>query len=143
VGENLKMENDKTGQTALSEDLAISIGTEETSALTPAKVNIVGVNVQTVEKNGKVIGKKVVFSCDHPASKDNVNISEVKYETKGGQLKFSGTWFNKDSKGLLQKGSALAVFLQKNGANALQDMIGKNGLETLADEKGYLAFKAY
>ena len=132
----------ETGQ-KIVEDLAVVIGTEEASALAPAKVNVVGVNVQNVEKNGKLIGKKVVFVCEHPASKDTISISEIKYEAKGGQLKFSGTWFNKDSKGLLQKGSALAVFLQKNVANALQDMISKVSLETVADEKGYLAFKAY
>jgi hypothetical protein len=135
------METGNNGK--IMEDLNVQIGNEELSTLKPAQVEIVGVNVVELKnKEGtKVIGKKATFQVQHPDSKDTIGISSVTYISKN-QVKVSGTWFNLDKNGQLQKGSALAVLMQKAGAPTLAEMLNKK-LDTVADDKGYLAFKAY
>lgn len=121
-------------------DLDLGIGTEEEAGLKPAKVKIEGVNIEEVQ-TPKGASKKVVCACKHPTSQDLVKISSVKYE-KGGKLKTQGLWVNKDSTGLIRKGSALAIFLANNGLKRPSELLGLE-LDTALDEQGYLTFKGY
>ena len=59
-----------------------------------------------------------------------------------GKLDVVGLWVNLDSKKLLRKDSALVLFLQNVGAANISELNNKE-VETVVDEKGYLAFKGY
>lgn len=119
-------------------ELEIGIGNEEFESLKPAKVSIRVVEIQEL---GVKKSKKVVCFCKHPSKEENINISSIKYENKG-KLEVSGLWVNKDSKGLIRKGSALATFLQVMGCQRVIELEKKDA-ETTTDEKGYLCFKGY
>ena len=122
-----------------TEELQLGIGTEEAVTLKPEKVIPLAVSIEEV---GTKKAKKVIITCKHPGKEEPIKISSVKFESKG-KLETSGLWLNKDSKGLIRKGSGLATFLQHNGANAIGDLTSKKELETTTDDKGYLCFKAY
>ncbi|RPI76008.1 MAG: hypothetical protein EHM47_00795 [Ignavibacteriales bacterium] len=120
------------------EELQTGIGTEEAITLKPATVKITGVIFEEV---GIKKSKKLVCTVKHPDNKELIHISAVKYENKG-KLEVSGLWKNVDDKGLIRKGSALAVFLNSAGAKVPQELIGKD-VVTTQEDKGYLCFKAY
>ena len=120
-------------------DLEIGIGTKESISLQPATVKIENAEIEKVGDKGNEILK---CSVKHPEKEELIKISEAKYENKDGKLVISALWVNKDDDGLLRKGSTLAVFLNSQGAKTPKELIGKE-VETLLDEKGYLAFKAY
>jgi len=122
----------------MNEELQTEIGNEEAISLKPLAVVIKEVNVEEV---GEKKAKKAIFSCQHPDSETLIKISAVKWESKG-KLEVTGLWVNLDSKKLIRKGSALANFLQSNGAKSIGGMVGKS-INTVLDEKNYLAFKAY
>jgi len=119
-------------------ELQIEIGTEEAISLKPANVKIVDVEIQEV---GEKKSKKVVCTCKHPDAQDPIKISAVKYENKG-KLEVSGLWNNKDSKGLIRKGCALAVLMTQLNSKTIEGLKDKEVM-TCQDEKGYLCFKAY
>lgn len=125
-----------------NEELKIGIGTEEQQQLKPVVVKVVAVNVEEVTTKDKKVSKKVVCMARHPDREDSVSISGVKYERKGGKLAVTGTWLNLDSKGLIQKGSALAALMIKLDIATPQGLLDKE-IETTTDEQGYLVFKAY
>ena len=118
----------------------LGIGNEEMVTLKPAIVKVESVSIDEIPTK-KGISKKVVCLCKHPEKLDLIRISEVKYENKG-KLEATGLWINKDSKGLIRKNSALAVFLQHTGSLVISNLVGKE-LPTTTDDKGYLCFKAY
>jgi len=122
----------------IQDELKIGIGNEEAVTLKPAPVKIVSVEVGEF---GKKLSKKVTCSVKHPDASEPIHISSVKYESKG-KLETSGLWINKDSKGLIRKGSALAVFLNSIGSKTIEELKDKE-IQTAQDEKGYLCFKAY
>jgi len=119
-------------------ELQIGIGTEEAVTLKPARVKIVSVSIELV---GVKNSHKVICVCKHPVAEETIKISAVKYENKSN-LEFSGLWINKDSQGLIKKGSALAVFLTKLGCATIEQLKDKE-VDTTEDEKKYLVFKAY
>ena len=121
-----------------NEELKIGIGNEEVVALKPSVVKIVGVEVVEV---GVKKSKKLNCLILHPDSKEPKSISSVKYENKG-KLEVAGLWINKDSKGLIRKNSALATLLNFTGCNTAEQLIGKE-VQTILDDKNYLAFKGY
>lgn len=123
------------------EILNLETGTKEVETLKPKPVKIVKVSVDSVDKEGKKIGDKVVCEVQHPDQKDNIRISAVEYR-KGKEIKTSGLWVNLDEDNKIRKGSALAVFKDYFGAKTLKDLEGKE-MPTTEDEKGYLCFKAY
>ena len=128
-----------TEENATLESLKIGIGNEEaTTQLKPARIKIVGGKVEEV---GAKKTKKVVCLCKHPDREEPISISAVKYENKG-KLEVAGLWLNTDSKGLIKKGCALAVFMQHIGASTIDQLVGKE-IETTTDDKGYLCFKSY
>ena len=119
-------------------EMELGIGTEEATTLKPAKV---GIKVVEIQELGEKKSKKVVCHCKHPGKEENISISSIKYENKG-KLEVSGLWVNKDSQGLIRKGSALAVFLNVMGCSKVEDLENKE-IQTAQDEKGYLCFKGY
>jgi len=121
-----------------NEELKIPVGTEEAVKLKPAIVKVSKVEIREL---GEKKSKKIVFSVVHKDAQDLIQISGVKFERKG-KLERAGTWLNLDSKGLIRKGSALAVLLQNQNSKTPEDLIGKE-IPTVEDENGYLVFKAY
>jgi len=118
-------------------ELKLGIGTQESEKtfLKPAKVKIVNARVEDTKK-----AKKIVFECKHPEKEETIGLSSVAY-LQDRSVKVSGTWLNLDKEGKLQKGSALVTFLQRIGANTIEDAVGKE-CETELDGQ-YLVFKAY
>lgn len=98
--------------------------------------------VATVEKDGKEIGKKVVFEVIHPDIKErNIEISGAKFE-QGDKVKISGLWWKLDTDGKIPYSSALGHVLRHYKKNTLEDMKGEQ-LTTIADESNYLIIRAY
>jgi len=120
------------------DELKLGIGNEEAVTLKPVVVEVISVSI---EEFGKKLSKKVVCEVKHPDASETIKISGVKYENKG-KLDTSGLWVNKDSKGLIRKGSALAVFLNSIGAKTIEEVKGMK-IATAQDDKGYLVFKSY
>lgn len=118
-------------------ELKIGIGKIESEkiSLKPVKVKIVGVKVEDTKK-----AKKVVYEVKHPDREESIHISAVAYLVDRA-IKVSGTWFNLDKDGQLQKGSSNVVLLQRIGATTLEEAIGKE-IDTELDGN-YLCFKAY
>jgi len=136
--ENKENETIKTNE----ETMNVEVGTKETVALQAAEVTVDNVAIEEQkDKTGKRIGDKIVLTCKHPDKEESIKISSVKYE-KNNQIKTTGIWFNKDDEGKIQKGSALALMMDKLGAKTPNDFKGKS-LPTTQDEKGYLCIKAY
>ena len=120
-------------------ELQTSIGNEESATtLKPANVKITNVEIKEV---GDKKAKKVICTCTHPDSPTDIHISSVKYEVKG-QLDVVGLWFNKDSKGMIKKNSALVTLMNHLGCKTLEDLKGKE-VVTILDGNNYLTFKAY
>ena len=110
----------------------------EGKRLEPKKVKIVKVEVVEV---GEKKNKKVNCSVEHPDhTEGTITISSVSY-LKDKKVISAGLWFNLDKEKKIQKGSALAVFLNKMNVKKLIELEGKEA-ETDLDGK-YLCFKAY
>lgn len=118
--------------------LKTEIGDKEAVTLKPAIVKIVKVEIQEV---GEKKNKKLVCSVKHPDREETINISSVKYESKG-KLDTVGLWVNLDEDKKLRKGTALAVLLNYINVGTMHGLIDKE-VQTTEDEKGYLCFKAY
>lgn len=122
----------------MEDELKLEIGNEEFTALKPATVKIVGARVGEF---GQKKAKKVVCTCKYPDRIDNIEIGSIKYENKG-KLESVGLWINKDSKGMIRKGCALAIMLQVTGCKNIEALMGKE-VQTTTDDKGFLTFKGY
>ena len=120
------------------EILEMEIGTKEQTALEPARVKIVDVEVQEV---GEKKNQKLVCIVKHPGKEEAISISSVKYE-KAGKLQVTGLWLNVDEDKKIRKGSALAILLNYLLADNPKQLEGKE-IDTALDEKGYLTFKVY
>lgn len=116
--------------------LKTGIGTKESEKLKPAKVKIESVEVRDVGK-----GKKVICSCKHPDKAETIDISAVQY-VRDKKIATTGLWFNEDADKMIQKNSALAVFLNSVGTKTANELVGKE-VETVLDDKNFLCFKAY
>jgi len=114
------------------------IGTKEKPKLKPAIVKIVKIDIEFVEK---AKNNKVVCTVKHPESEDEVRISSVKVELKN-KTKVIGMWCTLDEDENLDKNSGTVVLLKKVGASTIQELEGKE-CDTVEDDGGYLAFKAY
>ena len=100
-------------------------------------MKIVSVKIVAVEK---AKSKKVVCEIKHPDRDETFQMSSVAY-LLDKQVVNKGLWFNKDKEGKIQKGSALAVFLNKVKAASVSDLVSKE-VDTELDGN-YLCFKAY
>ena len=137
-----KMENETPENNETVDKLNIGIGNKEMVSLEAKQVKILTVSVEEQKtKEGKHVGEKVVCICKHPDKEEAIAISSVEY-MKNKQIKTAGTWFNTDSDDKIQKGSALSFLMVKLGAASIKGLEGKDA-ETIIDDKGYLAFKAY
>jgi len=118
----------------------IEVGTieEEREKLEPKKVKIVNWIKKPVEK---AHGDKIEFEVKHPDKEETIRISAVSF-LRDKSVVTSGTWFNLDKEGKIQKGSALANLLKHLGVKNLNESQGKE-IETETDDKGFLCFKAY
>lgn len=113
-----------------------NIEPEKKEVLIPKKVKIVEVRLRTSKK-----GEIVECVSKHPDKEEPIKISSVSI-LKDKQLKTSGLWYVEDKDGNIQKGSALAVFLQKVGVNTPKELEGKE-VDTELDDAKWLCFKAY
>ena len=123
----------------IQNELKLGIGTEEAITLKPSIVKVLSVKIEIVGEKKKA--KKIVCEVKHPDKEEPIHISALKFEYKG-KLEVSGLWLNTDSKGLIRKGSALAVFLQAVGSKDISGLENRE-IQTTTDDKGYLCFKAY
>ncbi len=137
VSDIIKSQEEKMEETQESLE-NIGIGTKETAQLKPAIVKIVKASVVSVSEKAK----KVSCEVSHPdKAEGTIQISSAKVEQKNN-LKFTGLWFNRDEDGLIPKSSALALFLRSLNVQTVKELEGKE-VETIEDDKGYLAFKGY
>lgn len=121
------------------EILELKIGTEEPErvSLKPAKVKIVKV---TTEKIEKAKATKVIFEVKHPDKEETIKISRAAH-LQDREIITSGTWLSLDKQGNIQKNSTLALFLNKLNVTSLKEAEGKE-VETELEGK-YLSFRAY
>ena len=130
--------NHTGGKKMDNEELHTKIGNEEAIKLKPLVVIVKEVKLEEV---GTKKAKKLICSAQHPEADSLIKISSIKWENKG-KLEVSGLWYNLDSKKLIRKGSALATFLNSMGVSEIAELVGKS-INTVLDDKGYLAFKGY
>ncbi len=121
------------------EELEKSIGTLEPETLKPTKVKIVKVELKEI---GPKKIKKLVCTCKHPDKEETIEISRVRYIVKDDKLATVGLWYKEDKEGNLQKGTALASFVVWSEAMNMKQLESKE-VETVAEDTGYLCFKAY
>lgn len=122
------------------------IGNKEGISLVAKPVVVQGLKSEPVKgkadgKNaGKEVGKKLILICKHPDKEESLNMSNMVMRV-GNIIKASTIWINLDADGNIQKGSLVAMLLQKYSASTINDLIGKT-IETELDGK-FLAIKAY
>lgn len=119
--------------------LEIEIGEieSENKSLEPKRVKIVDTEIVAV---GEKKSLKVNCKVAHPDHDSVITLSSVAY-LRDKKVITTGLWFNLDKEGKIQKGSALALFLNSLGAKTLKEIIG---LDVDTDLEGkYLCFKAY
>ena len=121
------------------EKIEIEIGSKEMKTLKPEIVEIMKVEIITVGEGSKA-NDKLNCLVKH-SEKDEVVVSSVKYE-RNKELKISGLWFKLDDEKKIQKGTALAIFLEFLKVKKIKELVGKK-CSTTEDDKGYLCFKAY
>lgn len=122
-------------QTELDKEIG-TLEPEKKTALKPTKVKIVDVKLRDTKK-----GKVVECEAKHPAREETIRISSVAY-LRDKQIVNGGLWYTLDKQDNIQKGSGLALFMQKAGVKKLSELIGKE-VDTELDEKEWLCFKAY
>jgi hypothetical protein len=89
----------------------------------------------------KPVGTKLVLICKHPDREEPVKISEA-VTIVGKSVKTSTLWVNIDEDGNIQKGSMVALLLDKFQVATINDLEGKT-VPTELDENKFLAIKAY
>ena len=120
-------------------ELEKEIGTieSERKILEPKKVKIVKVEIVVV---GEKKNLKVSCEVQHPDIQDTIKISRVSLLIDK-KVQGIGLWHNLDKEDKVQKGSALASFMNYLGAKKVIELEGKE-VDTELEGK-YLAFKAY
>jgi hypothetical protein len=119
-------------------DLDLKIGTKEFAKLHPVPVIVIGI---VIRESTNKHAKYVVLICQHPESAESLDISQVIY-LKDRVVKESGLWLNKDLDGNIQKGSPLAVLMDKYEVSSLKQLEGKK-IPTELNTKGFICLKAY
>lgn len=116
------------------------IGTDR-PALVAKRVICINVTTEPVTSAGKSYGDKINIVCEHPDSKEPVNISSIKFLV-GDKLKQSGLWAKRDSEGKLPSKSAIVHLIRFKGKNTIKELIGEQ-FDTILDDSGYLLIKCY
>jgi len=122
-------------QTELNKEIGTA-ESEKKEVLEPKEVKIVEVNFRDTPK-----GKVLECKSQHPDRDESIKISSVSY-LRDKQVVTGGLWYSLDKDEKIQKGSALAVFLNKLGAKTPNELVGKQA-QTELDDKQWLCFKAY
>lgn len=91
--------------------------------------------------NAKQVGRKLVLVCKHPDKEEPIKISEMVF-VAGKTIKTSTIWINVDVDGNIEKGSNIAILLEKYQVPNVNALEGKT-LQTELDENKFLAIKAY
>lgn len=124
------------------------IGNKESKKSLLAKPVIVmgrvaeGIMAKTTSKNaGKEVGKKLVLICKHPDKEETIKISQIVF-ISGKSVKTSTLWIDIDEDGNIQKGSHIAILLEKCKVPTIEDLVGLT-LQTELDENKFLAIKGY
>ena len=115
---------------------------EDKPQLGPKTVTVNGLKIESVEKDGKHIGNKLVLLVNHQDAAEEVQISGVKYLDAKEKVKNSGLWVKLDGDNKLAYHSATANLLRHYKVKALKDLKGID-VETCLDASNYLAIKAY
>lgn len=128
-----------SGEEEKQKELEKGVGTidPERNTLDAKKVKIVKV---TIEEVGEKKNKKIVCKVEHPDAEDVISISSVAI-LQDKKIVNIGLWFNLDKEDNIQKGSALATFLNHAGSSNILELEGKE-VDTELNGK-YLCFKAY
>jgi hypothetical protein len=87
------------------------------------------------------VGRKLVLICKHPDKEEPIKISEIMFIV-GDTVKTSTMWINQDEDGNIEKGSVVALLLEKANVKSLNELDGKT-LQTQLDKSKFLAIKAY
>lgn len=90
---------------------------------------------------GKEVGKKLVLISKHPDREEPLNLSSILF-VAGKTIKGSTIWITLDEDGNIQKGSIVAILLEKYQVDTINELVGKT-LQTDLDENKFLAVKAY
>lgn len=124
------------------------IGNKEAkTSLDPKPVVVMGKLAESVmgkagTKNaGKEVGKKLTLIVKHPDKEETIKISEIKF-VSGETVKTSTIWINLDEDGNIQKGSTLAILLDKYQVSNVNALEGKT-LQTDLDANKFLAIKCF
>lgn len=123
--------------------LKAKIGTKENAKLKPAKVKILGVEIQTKTKEGNVMKSPLLhILCQHPDRQDALKLSKVKFE-RNGKLEAVSLWVNLED-GEFPKSSAVSELLRFLKVDSLENVAGKE-IEAIEQSKEdtYLCLKAY
>ena len=123
-------------------ELEKEIGTlePESKTLKPRKVKIVTIDIVDVGKDNKK-NKKIVCQVEHPDYSDGtISLSSANILIDKN-VKNVGLWYNLDKEEKIQKGSALALFLNYTNSTKLSDLVGKE-VDTQLEGR-FLCFKAY
>lgn len=124
--------------------LKTGIGTKETARLKPAKVKIMGVEIQTKTQEGKEMKSPLVnILCKHPDREEIVKLTKIKCE-RNGKLEVIGLWVNLDEDKKFQKSSAVSELMRFLKVESLDALTGKE-IEAIEQSKEdtYLCLKAY
>jgi hypothetical protein len=123
----------------------LGIGTKETrTALKPAKVTILGVEIQTKTKDGNEMKSPLVhILVKHPNREEALDLSKIKV-IKADKVNVISLWVNLDEDGLIAKSSALADLLNFLEVKSVEELTGKE-IEAVEQSKEdtYLCLKAY
>jgi len=132
----------------MNEDIfSKGIGNKELKSLEAKPVTVQGKLAESLlgkagTKNaGKEVGKKLVLICKHPDKQEPIKISEMMLRA-GNTIKASTMWINLDEEGNIQKGSHVAILLEKYKVASINEIEGKV-VETELDSNKFLAIKAY
>lgn len=133
----------------MAEDIfSKGIGNKETAKSLEAKpIVITGKIAESVlgkvggKNAGKEVGKKLTLLCKHPDKEEPIKVSTMIFVV-GKSVKTSTMWINVDEDGNIQKGSTVAVLLEKYQVKNVNELEGKT-LQTELDENKFLAIKAY
>lgn len=120
------------------------VGTKETPKLKPAKVKIMGVEIQKTTKDGKTMKSPLAnILCKHPDKEELIKMSKIKC-LRNDKLEVVSLWVSLDEDGNLLKSSAISELLRFLNVDSLNDLTNKD-IECIEQSKedNYLCLKAY
>lgn len=123
-----------------------AIGTKETATtLKPAKVSLLGVELQKKKKDGTEMQTPLIYIlCKHPDKPEEpIKISKIKCIV-GDKISVKALWASLDDDGNISKSSAIAELLKFLKVENINGIIGKEiyAVEQ-SDKDKYLCLRAY